>query len=242
MTRTSITTILITFCLGAAFAMTKSEYAKIESKAARFFANEEWASANAMYLLMLDEKPRVASTYAKAVVVDIMAGDTLQALDMIPKSMEYQISIDSVLTDVKNISFSIGQSNLYEKFLLKIKKTYPWLARVADNYLMKYYSFRQNGPELIAYANTMLAGLPDNKTFLRMLAKGKLLDGQTREAVEIWQRIDNLYPNDYETILDLANCYDALGDKSEALKWMERARQIYPTPYVESRIATLSRP
>ena len=208
-------------------------------KAKRFFENQEWASANAMYLLMMEEKPQVVSTYAGAVVADIMIGDTIQALDMIPRSMTYQIPLDSLLSDIKTISFSIGRGDLYEHYLLKMKTTYTWLSRVADNYLMQYYAFRQNGPELVKYARTMLAGLPDNLNFLRMLAYGLLLSGDSEGAEKTWLKTNDLYPDNLDTVLDLANFYDSLGRKREALEWMLRANDMHSSPYIRSRIATL---
>lgn len=227
-------------CVSPAPCRAQTDYNRTASKAQRFFDNEEWASANAMYLLMLEQKPRVVSTYAHAVVAQVMAGDTVQALDMVPRSMDNEVPLDSLLSDVRNVSFSIGRGRLYEHYLLGIRRTYPWFARVADNYLMQYYSFRQNGPELIRYARTMLAGLPDSRNFLRMLASGLLLNGETAEAIDIWLKVTKLYPDDYDTVLDLANCYDALGDRVEALRWMERALQLRRTPYVEARIAALT--
>lgn len=221
--------------------MAQGEYEKIENKAQRFFDNNEWASANAMYLLMLEEKPEVAETYARATVAEIMLGDTLQALEMVPRAMEYKVTFDNLLSDVRRISFSIGNGDLYEDYLLKIKDKYPWLNRVADNYLMQYYAFRQNGPELISYAEAMLDGLPDNRNFLRMLAYGQMLDGRTAEALDTWLHVMTIYPNDYDTILDLANCYDALGDNTQTLVWMKKAAEIYLSPYVERRIDALNR-
>lgn len=223
-----------------ALAANDDNYSNLRSKAKRFFENEEWASANAMYLLMLEQEPGCSQTYARAIVADIMAGDTVQALEMITASMSYEVPFDSLLSEVRATSFSIGHGDLYCNFLLKIKDTYPWLNRVADNYLMQYYDFRQNGPELIKYARTMLAGLPDDLDFMRMLAHGLLLTGHTDEAVEQWHNIVSLYPENYDTVLDLANFYDATCDTSQALEWMRRANHLHPTPYVASRINALS--
>lgn len=220
---------------------TATDYQRLENKAKRFFDYREWASANAMYLLMLEQNPRDTQTYAHAVVAEMMTGDTIQALDMATRCMNYEIAPADFLSDIRNVSFSIGNGRLYEEYLLKIKKTYPWYTRIADNFLMQYYGFRQNGPELIKYADTMLQGLPDDRDFLRMLARGQLLDGNTRAALDTWEKTIRLYPDDYDTTLDLANTFDALDNRAEALKWMERAFQLRPTPYVRQRIETLKK-
>lgn len=229
-------TLLLSLVLGLPNAGAATDYAHLEKKAKLFFDNAEWASANAMYLLMLEQRPTETSTYAKAAVVNIMAGDTLQALEMIPRSMQYDVPLDSLLHDVRTISFSIGRGDLYENYLLKIKSDFSWFSRVADNYLMRYYAFRRNGPELIKYAETMLKGLPDNVVFLDMLATGKMLSGETEQAVEIWERTVALYPDDDTAVLNLANCYDSLRNAPMALKWLTEAYRLKPTPYLASRI------
>lgn len=222
-------------------AQTSSDsYQRLESKAKMFFDNKEWASANAMYLLMMDQKPTQTPTYAKSVVVNIMMGDTVQAVNLLPRALDNEISIDSLLHEVRNVSFSLGKGNLYENYLLQIRKNYPWFSRVADNYLMKYYSFRQNGPELIRYAAMMLKGLPDNIVFMRMLAKGYMLTGNTAEALSEWLRIVEIHPDNYETILDLANFYDSQGYEHDALKWMKKAYELRPSPYIGARLNALS--
>lgn len=213
-----------------------SEYATTASKARRFFDNAEWPSACAMYILMLEQRPEVTSTYADAIVANIMAGDTVSALDLVPRSMNNSVSLDTLLTDVRSRSFSIGNGKLYEHFLVETKDHYPWLGRIVDNYLMKYYDFRQNGPMLIFYARKMLEGLPDDVDFMRMLARGLLLNGQTSEAVSTWTHILELHPDNYDTLLDLGNYYDTAGLYDKALELLSRADRIHPTPYVTGRI------
>lgn len=238
-----ILSLLSVFIISAATATVhaESDYDRQQKKAERFFDNEEWASANAMYILMLEQDPKSTPVYARSIVANIMNGDTLRALEIVPQAMNNEVPFDSLMTDVRKVSFSIGHGDLYENYLLGIKNSFPWLSRVADNYLMQYYSFRKNGPELVRYARTMLAGLPDNRNFLRMLAQGELLSGNTGNALKTWLKVVSLNPDDYQTILDLANCYDAQGDNHEAFRWMKRAYELHPTPYVETRIDALGK-
>lgn len=216
-----------------------AEYARTESKAKRFFDNAEWESACAMYILMLEQYPNRPSTYASAIVANTMAGDTLRALDMVPRAMSYGIPVDSLITGVRTRSFDISRGGLYEHFLTGLKDRYPWLTRVVDNYLMHYYAFRQNGPMIVRYANLMLAGMPDSLTFRRMLAYGLMLDGRTTEAVATWTDIIDRWPEDYDTLLDLGNYYDGAGNTDRAIHYLMRAEDIRPTPYVSNRITDL---
>lgn len=229
--------IVLLSLLGCAFntkASTEDSAAfdRLERKAARFFENAEWPNANAMYVLMLDQRPQDRNIYSAAIVSNIMAGDTARALDLIPRALSNLIPIDTVLTEVQRTSFSIGRGDLYENFLLKTRSEYPWYSRVINNYLLNYYDFRDNGPELVKYATIMLGGLPNDRRFLRLLARGQLLSGHILQAVETWHKIATFYPTDYDNLLDLANYYATVGDTSNAVEWFRRADAIRSTPYV----------
>ncbi|MDE6396885.1 MAG: hypothetical protein K2K84_06415 [Muribaculaceae bacterium] len=214
-----------------------SEFDRLERKASLFFSNAEWRNANAMYVLMLEQRPDDRAVYSRAIVSNIMAGDTARALKLIPLAMSNLIPIDTVLTEVQQTSFSIGRGELYEHFLLKTRETYPWYSRVVNNYLLAYYDFRSNGPELVRYASMMLEGLPSDLRLLRLLARGQMLSGRTDSAVKTWNRIIDLYPDNYDTLLDLANFYAVSDDPDTALTWFRRADAIRSTPYVSAYIA-----
>lgn len=234
-----IITLLAVFsvCVLSAQTSDDSEFDRLERKAALFFSNAEWRNANAMYVLMLEQRPGDRAVYPHAIVSNIMAGDTVRALSLIPQAMNNLIPIDTVLTEVQQTSFSIGRGELYEQFLLKSRETYPWYSRVINNYLLAYYDFRSNGPELVKYAGMMLAGLPSDLRLMRLLARGQMLSGETADAVKTWHQIIDLYPENYDTILNLANYYAVSGDTNSALTWFRRADSIRSTPYVSAYIA-----
>ena len=50
-------------CVGNVFA--QDNYARLEARAARFVQFQEWNSANAMYMLMIDQRPNVPKTYSR---------------------------------------------------------------------------------------------------------------------------------------------------------------------------------
>ena len=235
----TILTILSAYLLKATATPSQdgTEFERLERKASLFFSNAEWRNANAMYVLMLELKPGDRAIYPRAIVSNILAGDTARALDMIPRAMSNLIPIDTVLTEVRQTSFSIGHADLYEQFLLKTRETYPWYSRVINNYLLAYYDFRSNGPELMKYATMMLNGLPTDLRLMRFLARGQMLSGLTDDAVNTWLRIIDLHPDNYDTLLDLANFYAVTDNPESALTWFRRADAIRPTPYVSSYIA-----
>ena len=76
----------------------------------------------------------------------------------------------------------------------------------------------------------MLGGLPDSREVLSALARGYLTQDMTAEAADVWRRILELYPDDYETLLYLANYHTLGGRPAEARPYITRARQIRDTP------------
>ncbi len=176
-----------------------TDYDVLKLKADRFFDQKEWVSSSAMYELMLDQRPTVASTYGKAIVSAAMRGDTVGELALMKKAIANYVPFDSVFSQVKTVSFSQGQGALYEDFLLRVQRTEPWLARGIDYHLMNYYIFRRDGAKMVEYSEEMLRGLPNDGKFLSILAEGQMLIGDTEKAMATYNQILLLYPSDYDT-------------------------------------------
>lgn len=235
--------LIIAVLLCAASIIYATDYSKIESRATRFFNQQEWASASAMYDLMIDRKPSVCENYGYAIVSAGMRNDTLAQISLMNRSLNNHIPFDTLFQSVKKVSFSIGESSLYEDFLIRVKTQYQWLARGIDSYLLEYYVFRNNAQQTIIYSRIMLEGMPDNIKFLTCLANGLMQNGQDSEAIDIYQRIININSNDYNALLQLANYshLTATTDESRmtALNYFEQAQKIKSTPYIEKVISQL---
>ena len=63
-------------------------YPQLEAKARRFFAHGEWASASAIYDLMLEERPEVPTTYGEAIVSNAMRGDTAAQMRLMSVALD----------------------------------------------------------------------------------------------------------------------------------------------------------
>jgi cytochrome c-type biogenesis protein CcmH/NrfG len=81
----------------------------------------------------------------------------------------------------------------------------------------------------------MLNGLPDSKDYLNALATGYIDNDQPDMAAETWQKVLELYPNDYQTLVNLGNVYLELGDESRAHDYLGRAYRLHPTPYLNKK-------
>lgn len=224
-------------------------YSRLETKANRFFDQKEWAQAAATYYQMIERRPEVAATYGKAIVVNAVRGDTVAEMDLMVKALNAKIPFDSVLSCVRTTSFSLGKSNLYGDFLLRVKDAYPWMRRPMDNYLLRYYVYRNDGEKMMEYSRMMLQGAPHNIGFLKSFANGAMLCGEYAEGVAAYRQILAISPDDYDSLLALGNYYylenresPSSADAEEAIKCLTRANALHPTPYVESMLRELLPP
>lgn len=224
----------------------QTPYARLELKADRYFDQKEWAQAAATYYQMLEQRPEVAATYGKAIVANAVRGDTVAEMALMMKALDAKIPFDSVLSRVKSTSFSLGKSNLYGDFLLRVKDAYPWMRRPIDNYLLKYYIYRHDGAKMMEYSRLMLQGAPDNTGFLKSLAQGAMLCGEFSQGVETYGRILEVAPDDYDALLALGNYYyicnssdPSEADAARAVDYLSRAEAIRPTPHVKALLETL---
>jgi len=220
------------------------EYKELSARASRFFAHGEWASAGAMYTLMINEHPEEATTYGHAIVCAGMMNDSLSQIDLTHTALSAKIPVDSIFHTVEKTSFSIGQTSLYEDYLLRTKSAEPWLTRIIDSYLMRYYCYRRNARGMIEYGKIMLEGLPDDENALYVLAEGYLLNGQYDHAMSTYNRIIELNPEAYTALLYLGNYYSTYAESSpaaraRALVFLNRALTLRKTPHVESLVSRL---
>lgn len=211
------------------------------NRAARFFRYREWASAAALYTTLIDRDPKATAYYGPAIVASGMVGDTLRQTRLTQTAFGAHIAVDSLFSSVERTSFSVGQTSLYENYLLLTKRHEPWLTRIVDSYLMRYYAYRRDPEGMIAYAGIMLAGNPDSEPILYTLAQGYLLCGDTDKALSIYRHIVELNPRALEALLYLANHYYDLAQHdrtqtAEALLYFRQAAKIRNTPYIDNAI------
>ena len=246
MVKSSFYSLLAAFAIliGGTPAYSARPSATVPEKASRFFAQHEWASAIAMYGLMISETPTDIGAYAHAIVAAGMLDSTAEQLDLTTRAINAAVPFDSLFARVERISFSLSQTSLYRDYLMRVKAAQPWMARHINAQLLRYYIYRRDAEGMIAYSRLMLEGMPDRTDFLYSLAQGLLLKGESEEAMKVYSRILSLEPRSLEALLYLGNyCADrAAGNPSArqaARGYLERAAAIRPTPYLAARLAAL---
>jgi len=217
-----------------------SPYPQLDLKVSRAFDYGEWASASAMLDLMLEQKPDVPATYGRAIVANGMREATDEQLRLLAKALDNHIAFDSVFSNVEMWSSQLGRPHIYEKFLVDTRVAYPWMRRTINATLLKYYTFHDNGREMVEYAGLMLEGAPDNEAFLGALAAGYMLTDSVASGLDTYRRILSLNPDNYEALLALGNWYavNPAGDENGRV-FLERAYAIRPTPFVAKLLAGL---
>lgn len=235
-----LTTLLTLLCATSIWVGAVNPYPQLEEKANRFFAHSEWASAAAILDLMLEEKPDIPSTYGMAIVSNAMRNDTTAQMRLMQGALDHHIPFDSIFSQVKQWSFHLGKSHLYENFLKEARNAYPWMRRTINSNLLKYYTFRRDGAEMVAYSKVLLEGAPDNIDFLHTLANGYMLSGNESAGIDTYIQILTSYPDDYDALASLGNWHAQKGQTTEALEYLTRAYATKPTPYVSALINRLS--
>lgn len=217
-------------------------YPQLKEKAERAFDHAEWASASALYDLMLEEKPAVPDTYGQAIVANAMRGDRAAEMRLMQKALDNHIPFDSVFSRVSQWSFHLGKTHLYEEFLKETRQEHPWMKRAIDVYLLRYYTFRRNGELMVEYSNMMLSGASDNAALLNNLAEGYMLMGDEKRGIETYMRVLDVDPWNLHALLSLGNLHAMKKDMYSAVKaveYLEKAYSIHPTPYVAATLERL---
>lgn len=240
MHKTILAAILVLCCSLCAPAQAapadSAAYSRTLRKALRFMDDGEWLNASAMFTLLLAERPEQVSNYSNAIVTAAMQGDTLSVSQLLENSMEHNVSMDSIFTDVQRVSTRLGVSHLYERLLLGAGKQFPYLQRSLNQYLLRYYVFRNNGAQMVRYASMMLERMPSSVPFRRILARGYMLQGKMEDAVTVWQDILRTDPDNLDSLLDLGNYYLSADNRTAALPYLQEAFRIHPTPYLARAI------
>ena len=243
------TPLVLFMLLLSCMAIYAFDYATAARKARRFFEHREWASASAMYDLMLDHRPYVADTYSYAIVSAAMRADSADEMRLLEQAMHNSIPFDSVMNGVFDVALASGNIETHEEFLLNAQQCYPWLARAIDRFLLDYYCFRNDGVRMVRYSNLLLEGLPDNIEFMTTLAQGYLLNGEADSAITIYRRVIELDPDNFNALVSVGNyCVSCINDapedcvpaiRQEARAMLQHAYALKPTPFVAKILKNL---
>ena len=155
--RRIITLTLLSLLLGAATAATDA----VEQKAARHYRAGEWANAAAMYGLLIDRHPQRTDCYARAITSAAMR-DSLrpvavtEQMMLLHRALRAGVPVDSLIISVGRESIALGHAGIYERFLKAAAESEPWMSRIVDAALLRYYTARRDPQAIERYARAPL--------------------------------------------------------------------------------------
>ena len=210
----------------------------LAAKAARAFDNSEWAGATALYMLLSDSAPDAPLPYARMLLAQEMRSDSVGSRATVERALAHSVPVDSLLEPVCAGAFALHSPEIYERLLLRLQSELPWLHRVLDIRLLRYYTMRRDPANMIAYSRRMLAGNPADTDALATLAEGALLTGDTATAVSSCEKILDIAPASYSALASLATTL-APTDPAKAAQYARRALAIHPNTALEALLRSL---
>ncbi len=226
---------------GAAVAV---DFDTLKNKSVLFFDNKEWASAEAMCQLMVEERPADVEGYTRGIVAAGMSGDVEAQMRFLQSAVENRVPFKQLFGEVQSVSFGVGNSTLYEQFLLHASDSFSWMSRIIDSYLLDYYAFRRDPQMMLVYANKMKSGVDNNVNYMLKVAEAEMLEGDVEKSITGFEHIVENYPNCYEALLYCGIYYydkHTVNDDIKAKEYLEKAYAQYSTPYVENMLNSLNK-
>lgn len=221
----------------AALSLHAADSAALLQRASRAFDAGEWASAQALYLHVTESEPSLPMPYGRAVFSSLMRADTTMTSELVERALKAHVPLDSVLSVVESEALAHAESTLYVDELHRLGRKMPYLRHPIEARLLKYYTFRSDAPMMIRYAKALLVGLPDAPQYLNALASAYLIEGDIDAAVAAWKRALGVDADNLDALVGLGNAlYDS--DPTAARQYLERAYQIHPTPYLQSKLSS----
>ncbi|MCH5216644.1 MAG: tetratricopeptide repeat protein [Muribaculaceae bacterium] len=218
----------------------KGDYNSISIKAERFYDFHDWNSAVAMYELMLSQRPTCVDTYASACVATGMANDTIKQMSLMERSQMNAVAVDSLLTKVRVKAIALGEPDVYETFLYRVKRAQPWSSRMIDIRLLDFYKFRNDSKMVILTASRLLQRTPDNNKFIGDMANAYMELGEYSNSMECYKKILETDSVNLTALLAIGNYYESIKEYDVALPYLERAYSQNPTPYLKNLITKIN--
>ncbi len=238
---------ILAICAAAALPSNAEDNA-IRQRAERHYSAGEWVNAAAMYGLLIDARPQNTGFYARAITSAAMR-DSIQPrieaeqMMLLRRALAARVPVDSLIAAVGRESITLGHAQIYERFLTAAAACEPWMSRIVDAALLRYYILRRNPVATEKYARAMLTGQPDNTMWLSALADGQLGEGDLRGAAHTWMEIaadTTAAPTppgrtspQWQAMVEAALTLRAIGLTDSAATIMHRAYDLHPTPYLK---------
>ena len=158
-------------------------YPQLEVKAERAFGYGEWASAAAIFDLMLEQKPDVPGTYGRAIVANGMRDATSEQMRLLSQALDNHVPFDSVFANVEYSRAMLEGAPDNTAFLESLARGYMLTDRI---------------PEGLATYKRILTVEPDNYNVLLTVGNWYAMHPDGVEDGRIYlERAYALHPTPY---------------------------------------------
>ena len=175
------------------------------------FDHAEWSEVLLETHKMIEIKPNDVEPYSAALIAAQFLNDIPTENKYLNLSQSNRVHIDSLLHHVYIRTKLIHNAQVYEKLLLNLKANNKWLARVFNIYLLDFYDFARKTHETIKIADELLHATPNNVRFKKIKANALFYQGDSDEAVKLYEDVLSKDSTDYD-VLTLLGAYYAYED------------------------------
>ena len=201
------TLIHIILFMGMALASSATSYERLSARMNDHFDHAEWSEVLVETEQMIKLRPTDADPYSAAIIAAQFLEDIPTENRYLTISQSNRIHIDSLLQRIYVRTKLIHNAHVYEQLLLNLKENNKWLSRVFNIYLLDFYDFARKTEETIKIADELLLITPDNIRFKKIKANALFYQGNTQEAVDLYESIIASQPDDYDILTFLAAYY-----------------------------------
>lgn len=178
---------------------------KLYRKAETHFENREWSEALSMYNILLIENPKEVKLYVSSVVAASYKEALQSVMHYVELSERNGVSLDSLFIGVNALTMAHRKSKIYENMLLLIKKEQPWLKKLINTYLLRFYRFRNDAPRIVEISDELLEMFPDDERLLKLKGDALLEQGEELQSFDCYKRIYQKDSTNRDALIFLGN-------------------------------------
>ncbi|WP_455498722.1 tetratricopeptide repeat protein [Coprobacter sp.] len=201
---------------------------KLYRKAEAHFNNREWGEALSMYNILLAENPKEVKLYVSSVVAASYLEAPQSIMHYVELSERNGVPLDSLFVGVDALTMKLQKSKMYENMLLLIKREQPWLKKLINTYLIRFYRFRNEAPHIVEISDELLTMFPDDERLLKLKGDALLEQGEDVKSFDCYKQIYRKDSTNRDALIFLGNFIYSRG--TEQLKELEMRYDSLPSP------------
>jgi len=188
----------------------------------RFYHDWDWPGAEAEFRQAVALNPNYAAAHDWYSYFLTAVGRPEEALVEIRRAQEIDPLSLVISTD---IGFQLYYQKRYDEAISQLRKTLQMNPKfpLAHLWLGRAYQQKQMYEEAIAEYRETDAALPDWVVTLAAIGNVEGVAGKRRAARDILAKLNTLAQKKYVTPYGVALVYDGLGEKDQALSWLDKA-------------------